>query len=82
MPKTCPVCGMDTYSKGEIHPQCAQKQEEDKLATSRKSVKNGGKKAPEKHVPSFILKAWHKWCPKCRTQIHIRKMRCDCGYQF
>jgi tripartite-type tricarboxylate transporter receptor subunit TctC len=23
-----------------------------------------------------------KRCPKCRTQVHVRKLTCGCGHQF
>ena len=82
MPQTCPVCRKDTYSRGGIHPQCVEKQEDDNFDAIRRAVKKGDKKAPASHVPSFTLKAWHKQCPKCWTQIHVRKMTCDCGFSF
>jgi hypothetical protein len=30
----------------------------------------------------LALRPWHKRCPKCRAELHIRKSTCDCGHRF
>jgi len=76
--KSCPVCGEVSYSRAGIHPQCAQE-----LADSRRQARQKTAKKPKKKVPKKSgTKAWHKPCPKCGTQVHIRKSVCECGYAF
>jgi hypothetical protein len=36
--------------------------------------------APENH--SLVLAPWHKRCPKCQAQVHVRKPNCQCGHRF
>jgi hypothetical protein len=31
---------------------------------------------------SSTFSHWHKRCPQCQAQLHVRKMMCACGYQF
>ena len=77
---TCPVCGFSSYSREGIHPQCAQQRADEKRVANLKSKKDRGVKT--KSTASEELKPWHKRCPKCRTQVHIRRSSCHCGYNF
>jgi hypothetical protein len=47
---------------------------------SRAKAKRAAK--PVKTAAVLGLKAWHKRCPRCGTQIHIRKAACACGHDF
>ncbi len=77
----CPVCGEVSYSRSGIHPQCAQKQADLKrLKRPRKSLKT--KAESSQRSQSSEPKAWHKWCPKCKKQVHVRKTACPCGHSF
>jgi hypothetical protein len=29
-----------------------------------------------------VLRPWHKRCPRCRAELHIRKTTCECGHHF
>jgi hypothetical protein len=31
---------------------------------------------------SLLVRPWHKRCPQCQAQLHLREMTCACGYQF
>jgi hypothetical protein len=35
-----------------------------------------------KAASSSTLGYWHKRCPQCQAQLHVRKMTCACGHQF
>lgn len=75
--KVCPVCGQVSYSSAGIHPQCAEFQADEKRLKKAKSKK------PEKIVTlEATPSAWRKPCPKCGTQVHVRKALCECGYKF
>lgn len=76
----CPVCGTTSYSKGGIHPQCAQQQADGRRMSRLKAAKRREPKA--KTANPMALSPWHKRCPRCRAEIHIRKAKCDCGYKF
>jgi hypothetical protein len=30
----------------------------------------------------LALRPWHKRCPRCRAELHIRKSTCKCGHHF
>lgn len=77
----CPVCGTVSYSREGIHPQCAQQQAD---AARMEVVKKAQKNAPPKpKMPNpLALSPWHKRCPKCRAEVHVRKMTCPCGHEF
>jgi hypothetical protein len=30
----------------------------------------------------LALSAFHKRCPQCQAEIHIRSSKCTCGYNF
>jgi len=77
----CPVCGEVTYSRSGIHPQCAMKRRDEQRVARLKSKRKPAKKAA-KQASALALKPWHKRCPKCRAQVHVRKSECDCGYSF
>jgi hypothetical protein len=79
--RVCSVCGKVTYSRGGIHPQCAEEQADaDRVAKLKAEQKIA--KPPEKPAQSQSLDRWQKLCPKCRKKIHVRKLTCDCGHQF
>jgi hypothetical protein len=77
-PKTlCPICGQATYSAGGIHPQCAMQQaDEPRLDRLRKA------KAAETAVKKPTRQVWKKKCPKCGTDVHVRRESCKCGHKF
>ena len=78
--RICPVCGVITYSRGGIHPQCAQERADAPRVRRIKAAKKVAK--PKVKVAPKALSAWHKLCPKCRRQVHVRKQTCDCGHKF
>jgi predicted nucleic-acid-binding Zn-ribbon protein len=78
---SCPVCGEAVYSLSGIHPQCAVKRGDEKRVARLKAQKKTAKKVVKK-TNSLAIKPWHKRCPKCRNQIHVRKSVCDCGHKF
>ncbi len=79
--RLCPVCGMVSYSAGGTHPQCAEEQADAprvaRLKKAKKESKPKGKVANQNAVSP-----WHKRCPKCRAEVHVRKLACDCGHRF
>jgi hypothetical protein len=78
----CPVCGEATYSRSGIHPQCAQERGD---ALQKKRLKERQVDAPPPAPPAVNpnqLRPWHKRCPGCRAEIHVRRNECDCGYEF
>ena len=79
--RLCPVCGAVSYSRGGIHPQCAERRAD---APRMERVKADKKVDERKGKPANSLSPsyWHKRCPKCQAQLHLRKMTCVCGYQF
>ena len=77
----CPVCGMTSYSKGGIHPQCAQQQADGRRMDRIKAVKRQAEAKAKPRNP-LALNPWHKRCPRCRAEMHIRKAKCQCGHQF
>ena len=77
----CPVCGAPSYSRAGIHPQCAQEKADEQRMQEVKAKRKAA--PPQKKVVSpEAVKSWHKRCPKCRTEVHIRRSSCDCGFQF
>lgn len=78
---TCPVCGATTYSKAGIHPQCAQERADENRMREIKAKRKANPPQPTIVSPEAV-KSWHRRCPKCRTEVHIRRPDCDCGYQF
>lgn len=80
--KKCPVCGESVYSKGGIHPQCAQTQADEKRITKLKARAKKEAESQAKRETVEELKAWHKRCPRCKAQVHLRKSECNCGYKF
>lgn len=77
----CPVCGTVSYSLGGVHPQCAERQADAKRVARIKTAKKS-KNPKEKVGNPSAIRPWHKICPKCRRQLHVRKRICDCGHQF
>ena len=81
--RLCPVCGMASYSRYGIHPQCAQAQADaprvERLRAERKASAQA-EAAAAVRVPSTV--AWQKRCPACGTQLPSRKMTCGCGHAF
>ena len=77
----CPVCGMVSYSAGGTHPQCAEERADAaRIARQKKAQKTARPKANGAN-PNAVS-PWHKRCPKCQNEVHIRKLACGCGYQF
>ena len=77
----CVVCGSVSYSPGGIHPQCAEEQADaPRLARLKKAQKTAKPKG--KVANPNALSPWHKRCPKCHAELHVRKLTCDCGYRF
>lgn len=77
----CPVCGTTSYSRNGIHPQCAQTQADGRRMTRLKSAKNHAATKAKVRNP-LALSPWHKRCPRCKAELHIRKATCDCGHKF
>jgi len=79
--KTCPVCGKPSYSADGIHPQCAVQQAD---ALRKQQLKAKEKtEANEKPVAQKLPQTRNqKKCPKCGVGSHVRKKKCDCGYDF
>ena len=79
--RLCPVCGSVSFSCEGIHPQCAERQADaprmERVRAAAKTAERKGKAAD-----SSTLGYWHKRCPQCQAQLHLRKMMCACGYQF
>ena len=67
----CPVCRTTTYSLGGIHPQCAVTRA-DKAPT----------RAKIKEVKQASRQQWTKRCPRCKRDLHVRRVMCDCGHSF
>jgi hypothetical protein len=80
LPRLCPVCGAVSYSREGIHPQCAEQRAD---ASRMERVRAAGKTAERarKAENSLTFSQWHKRCPECQAQLHVRKLRCACGYQ-
>ena len=74
--KVCPVCGTRTYSQGGIHPQYAVYQAD---ATRAEKLKAERKRQGDAAKPSSWTK---KKCPKCGSEVHVRRKVCDCGHVF
>jgi hypothetical protein len=49
--------------------------------TKLKAVKRQTESKTKASNP-LALRPWHKRCPKCRAELHIRKTTCDCGHRF
>jgi hypothetical protein len=77
----CPICGHPSYSRAGIHPQCAQKQADDQRMQVIKAKQKAGS-TQKKAVSPAEIKSWHKRCPKCRIEVHVRRSDCDCGFHF
>jgi len=74
--KLCPVCGQSSYSKDGVHPQCSVQLADEQRA---KELLESRKTAVSTEQPR---KSWNKQCPKCKTQLHVRRKECDCGHTF
>jgi len=78
VPRICPVCGHASYSAGGVHPQCAVRQADSRRLEAAKqraaqAVAGSGRRQK---------KAWHRFCPRCQKQVHLRNQRCECGHSF
>lgn len=80
-PRLCAICGMPSYSAAGVHPQCAQEQADRELTARLKAQKKAKPPKPAADN-SEVLRPWHKRCPKCKDQVHVRKPDCRCGYRF
>ena len=46
-------------------------------------LKAAKRREPKAKVSNpLALSPWHKRCPRCRAELHIRKSTCDCGHKF
>ncbi len=79
--RLCPVCGAVSYSREGIHPQCAERRADaprmENITASKETMQPKGKADN-----SLLVRPWHKRCPECQAQSHIRESTCACGYQF
>ena len=75
-----PSAALSAIARG-YHPQCAERRADaprmDRVRAAAEIAERKGKAAD-----SSTLGYWHKRCPQCRTQLHLRKMTCVCGYRF
>ena len=79
--RVCPVCGARSYSREGIHPQCAQRQAEaPRLARLKAEKRAGGPVAKEAVAPA--QRSWHRPCPRCAAELHVRVRQCACGHTF
>jgi hypothetical protein len=72
---------MVSYSAGGIHPQCAEEQADASRVARLKKIRKASKPKGKSANPNAVS-PWHKRCPKCRAEVHIRKQACDCGHRF
>jgi hypothetical protein len=79
--RICPVCGTRSYSREGIHPQCAQQRADDERMQRVKKAQESAP-PPEPSSNPAALRPWHKRCPRCQAEVHIRKPACDCGHDF
>jgi hypothetical protein len=79
--RLCPVCGMVSYSAAGTHPQCAEEQADSVRVARLKKTQKLARPKGKGGNPNAIS-PWHKRCPKCQIELHIRKLTCDCGYRF
>lgn len=77
----CPVCGFKSYSREGIHPQCAQQRaDQQRVAKLKSRTKSETSESAKPNTNA--IKPWHKVCPKCRRQVHVRRTSCGCGHEF
>jgi hypothetical protein len=80
-PRLCPVCGAPSYSREGIHPQCAERRADaprmERVKADRETAEQSTQATSS---PDFSY--WHKRCPRCQAQLHVRKLMCSCGYRF
>jgi len=80
--KICPICGEVSYSRDGIHPQCAMIQADEprkqQIMEDRKEAAKNKSKESENSEP----RSWNKKCPKCGSELHVRRKECDCGHKF
>ena len=79
--RLCPVCGSVSYSRDGIHPQCAERRA-DAPRMERVMADMKADERKRKAENSLLVRPWHKRCPRCQSQLHLREMTCVCGYQF
>jgi len=78
----CPVCGHPSYSRIGIHPQCSRQKADAQRMAVVKAERKLARPTKTQAPTSDAVKAWHKRCPKCQTEIHVRRSQCDCGFAF
>lgn len=76
----CPVCGKRSYSSSGVHPQCAYHQADaHRMERLKLSIEQQVSSQAE---DSTGIRPWHKPCPRCDRQQHIRKKVCECGQRL
>jgi endogenous inhibitor of DNA gyrase (YacG/DUF329 family) len=81
-PKVCPICGKPSYSSGGVHPQCSQRQADEKIGERLKAARKADADAGKTKPKPAAGKIWQKSCPECHAQVHVRQARCACGFTF
>uniref|UniRef100_A0A7C2JYF6 Uncharacterized protein n=1 Tax=Schlesneria paludicola TaxID=360056 RepID=A0A7C2JYF6_9PLAN len=70
----CPVCGVVSYSREGIHPQCAMVAA-DSVLVSRINARKAAEPKPERPP----LRRFERICPACQAVQHVRRRSCECG---
>ena len=70
----CPVCGVVSYSRAGVHPQCAMVAS-DTVQTSRINARKAAQ--PKPAAPA--LRRFERICPGCKAVQHVRRRTCECG---
>lgn len=82
-PKLCPICGKASYSLAGVHPQCSQHQADLKIkALLKEEAKKAEAEPRSRPAAAATARTWHKRCPECSKEVHVRQARCACGFTF
>jgi len=73
----CPICGLPSYSREGVHPQCALQKADEPRNRRLRALRASTPKADK-----LRKRAWNKKCPKCAKELHVRRAACDCGHVF
>ncbi len=80
--KLCPICGKASYSLAGVHPQCSQRQADIKTSERLKEVAKKAALNSPRPAATPTVRSWHKRCPECHKDVHVRLARCPCGFAF